>query len=68
MTDMAISELSDAELDAVAAGWGHSFKQFSFGNTAVQVAANNQLNIAGVNYRSSQGGDQANNNNAGNQA
>lgn len=69
MTDtdsMAITELSDAELDTVAAGF--SFKQYAFGNIAVQVAQNNQLNIAGVNYRSSQGGGQANNNNAGNQA
>lgn len=66
---MAITELSDAELDTVsAAGWGYSFKQFALGNTAVQVAANNQLNIAGINYGSSQGGSQANNNNAGNQA
>jgi len=63
---MAITELSDTELDTVAAGF--SFKQYAFGNIAVQVAANNQLNLAGINYRSSQGGDQANNNNAGNQA
>ena len=65
---LAISELSDAELDTVAAGWGYSFKQFALGNTAVQVAENNQVNIAALNYRSSQGGAQANNNNAGNQA
>lgn len=65
---MAITELSDAELDTVAAGWGYSFKQFALGNTAVQVAANNQLNIAAFNYNSSQGGSQVNNNNAGNQA
>ena len=64
---MAITELSDAELDTVAAA-GYSFKQFSYGNVAVQIAANNQLNIAGINYKSSQGGSQSNNNNAGNQA
>ena len=71
MTDtntMTISELSDAELDTVAAGWGYSFKQFALGNTAVQVAANNQVNISGFSYKSSQGGSQGNNNNAGNQA
>lgn len=60
---MAITELSDAELDTVAAG---SF-QFALGNLAVQLAANNQLNIAGVNFLSRQGGNQSNNNNAGNQ-
>jgi hypothetical protein len=64
---LVITELSDAELDTVAAaGWG--FKQISYGNVAVQIASNNQLNIAGVNYHSSQGGSQTNNNNAGNQA
>lgn len=71
MTDtntMTISELSDAELDTVAAGWGYSFKQFALGNTAVQVAANNQVNISGFSYNSTQGGAQGNNNNAGNQA
>ena len=66
-TEMAITELSDAELDAVAAA-GYSFKQYAFGNIAVQVAQNNQLNLAGVNYHSNQGGGQGNNNNAGNQA
>ena len=71
MTDtnaLMISDLSDAELDTVAAGWGYSFKQFALGNTAVQVAANNQVNISGLSYHSSQGGAQGNNNNAGNQA
>lgn len=65
---VAISDLSDAELDAVAAGWGYSFKQVALGNFALQIATNNQLNAAVVNVRSNQGGDQGNNNNAGNQA
>ena len=65
---VAISELSDADLDSVAAGWGYSFKQLALGNTAVQVAENNQLNISAFSYGSRQGGSQANNNNAGNQA
>ena len=62
-----ISDLSDAELDVVAAGYSYSFKQISVGNFALQLATNNQLNAAVVNVRSSQGGNQSNNNNAGNQ-
>ncbi len=65
-TDAMISELPDAELDLVAAGWGYSFAQFALGNIAVQVAANNQANFAGVNFLSNQGGSQSNSNNAGN--
>lgn len=63
-----VSNLSDAELDTVAAGWGYSFKQVAFGNFALQLATNNQVNAAVLNIGSSQGGSQANNNNAGNQA
>lgn len=63
-----VVDLSDSELDYVAAGWGYSFKQFALGNVAVQVAANNQVNLAAINVGSAQGGSQSNNNNAGNQA
>ncbi len=63
-----VSDLSDAELDCVAAGWGYSFKQFSGGNFALQLASNNQFNAAVLNVGSNQGGNQTNNNNAGNQA
>lgn len=66
---VVISDLSDAELDAVAAaGWGYSFKQVAVGNFALQLATNTQVNAAVKNVYSSQGGDQSNNNNAGNQA
>ena len=64
---MAISDLSDAELDAVAAGYGYSFKQVALGNFALQLASNNQVNASLFSVRSSQGGVQSNNNNAGNQ-
>ena len=63
-----ISGLSDAELDSVAAGFSYSFKQVAILNVAAQYAANNQANAAFVNIRSDQGGNQNNNNNAGNQA
>ena len=62
-----ISELSDAELDAVAAGYGY-FKQIAAFNVAAQFSSNNQANAAFVNIYSNQGGSQYNNNNAGNQA
>ena len=62
-----ISELSDTELDTVAAGGGY-FVQVAKYNVAKQWAANYQANLAVVNYDSSQGGSQVNNNNAGNQA
>lgn len=62
-----ITELSDTELDAVAAaGWGYT-KQVAAYNVAVQFASNNQANVAFANYASNQGGNQVNNNNAGNQ-
>ncbi len=63
-----IFELSDTELDSVAAGYGYSFKQVAILNVAGQYAVNNQANAAFVNILSSQGGTQSNNNNAGNQA
>lgn len=63
-----ILELSDAELDAVAAaGWGY-MKQVALFNVAAQYAENNQANAAFVNIHSDQGGNQYNNNNAGNQS
>jgi hypothetical protein len=63
-TDPApISELSDTELDSVAAG---SF-QFAFGNVAIAWQTNNQANLAIANFHNTQGGSQTNNNNAGNQ-
>jgi hypothetical protein len=65
---VAISDLSDAELDAVAAGYGYSFKQIALGNFALQIASNNQVNASFLSVRSSQGGGQTNNNNAGNMA
>ncbi len=65
---VAISDLSDAELDAVAAGYGYSFKQAALGNFALQIASNNQVNASFISVRSIQGGGQSNNNNAGNQA
>ena len=65
---VAISDLSDAELDAVAAGYGYSFKQAALGNFALQIASNSQVNASFISVRSSQGGAQSNNNNAGNQA
>ena len=67
---VAISDLSDAELDAVAAGNGYSysFKQLAAVNLAPQIASNNQVNASLFSVRSSQGGSQSNNNNAGNQA
>jgi hypothetical protein len=66
MTDkdsVAITELSDAELDTVAAG---SY-QVAWYNAAVAVQTNYQLNAAALNVFNYQGGSQTNNNNAGNQ-
>ena len=57
-----ISELSDTELDSVAAGW-----QIAVYNVALQAAVNNQANLAVANIFARQGGNQTNNNNAGNQ-
>lgn len=67
-TDVAvISDLSDAELDVVAAGT-YKFKQVALGNFALAFQQNNQVNAAVFNVGSNQGGSQTNNNNAGNQA
>ncbi len=44
---VAISELSDAELDSVAAGWGYSFKQLALGNTAVQLTIHQSSSVHG---------------------
>lgn len=62
-----VSDLSDAELDAVAAG-SYKFKQVALGNFALAFQSNSQVNAAVFNIGSSQGGGQSNNNNAGNQA
>lgn len=64
---LVISDLSDAELDTVGAGYGYSFKQVALGNFALQLASNSQTNISIVSFGSGQGGAQSNNNNAGNQ-
>lgn len=61
-----ISELSDVELDVVAAGRHHSSGQVAFDNFALQIAANSQLNVAVASDGAGQGGDQSNRNNAGN--
>ena len=63
-----ISELPDAELDSVAAGYSYSFKQVAILNVAGQYAVNNQANASFINILSTQGASQSNNNNAGNQA
>ena len=41
-----ISELSDADLDVVAAGWGHSTNQFSAGNLALGIQIAPTVNVA----------------------
>ncbi len=64
---VAISDLSDAELDVVAAGT-YKFTQVAIGNFALAFQSNSQVNAAVFNIGSSQGGSQYNNNNAGNQA
>ncbi len=61
-----ISELSDIELDAVAAGHRHSSGQSAYGNFALQIATNGQLNVAVASDGAGQGGNQSNSNNAGN--
>ncbi len=63
-----ISELSDAELDVVAAAGQYygTFAQVSLGNIAVGVQVNNQVNVAVLSFGSTQGGNQSNFNNAGN--
>jgi len=73
----AVYDLSDAELDAVAAG-KHSYTataygsflsssgQFSLGAIAIGVQVNNQVNVAVLSFGSVQGGSQTNINNSGN--
>ncbi len=71
---VAVYELSDADLDAVAAGRhthvafsgsmtspGH----FSVGDVAIAVQVNSQVNVAVLSYDLVQGGSQTNVNNAG---
>ena len=65
MSHTLITTLSDGELDAVAAG-KHSSGQFAYGNYALQVASNKQLNVALASDYTQQGGSQSNSNNAGN--
>jgi hypothetical protein len=59
-----ISELSDAELDTVAAA-GYNFQVAKY-NFALAYQSNKQVNAAVVNIYSNQGGDQTNINNSGN--
>ena len=60
----ALYQLSDAELDLVAAG-RHRFAQVSIGNIAIGFQINNQVNIAVLSAGAMQGGSQTNFNNAG---
>ncbi len=60
---MTISELSDIELDSVAAGRG---RQVAVDNVAIQFARNAQANLSLFSDGANQGGNQSNNNNAGN--
>lgn len=60
---MTVSELSDIELDFVAAGRG---RQVAFGNIAIQFARNAQTNLSLFSDSAGQGGAQTNLNNAGN--
>ena len=63
----ALCQLSDDELDLVAAGGGHRYKlaQVSVGNIAIGIQVNNQINIAVLSAGAVQGGSQSNLNNAG---
>jgi hypothetical protein len=62
----ALCQLSDAELDLVAAGVSHhKLAQISIGNIAIGVQINNQINIAVLSAGAMQGGSQSNFNNAG---
>ena len=62
----ALCQLTDAELDLVAAGAGrHRFSQVSIGNIAIGFQINNQINIAVLSAGATQGGSQSNFNNAG---
>ena len=65
MSHTQVTALSDGELDAVGAG-KHSYGQFAYGNYALQIASNKQLNVALASDYSQQGGNQSNSNNAGN--
>ena len=60
----ALCQLSDAELDLVAAG-RQRFAQVSIGNIAIGFQINNQVNIAVLSPGATQGGSQTNFNNAG---
>ncbi len=66
--DAAVCELSDAELDLVAAPGGYhgALVSISVGNIALGFQVNNQVNIAILSIGSVQGGSQTNINNAGN--
>lgn len=64
----AVGELSDAELDLVAAAGSYHgrFAAVSIGNIAIGFQVNNQVNIAILSIGSVQGGSQTNINNSGN--
>lgn len=66
--DAAACELSDAELDLVAAAGSYrgAFASVSIGNIAIGFQVNNQVNIAVLSLGSVQGGSQTNINNSGN--
>ena len=65
---VGICDLSDDDLDVVAAGslYGASrVSQGSFGNIALAVQINNEVNVAAFSPGASQGGGQSNLNNSG---
>lgn len=65
--DAAVCELSDAELDLVAAAGSPrgSLVNVSIGNIAIGFQVNNQVNVAVLSFGSVQGGSQTNINNSG---
>ena len=65
--DAAMRELSDADLDLVAAAGSSrgSLVSVSIGNIAIGFQVNNQVNIAVLSLGSVQGGSQTNINNSG---
>lgn len=65
--DAMVCELSDAELDLVAAAGSTrgSLVNISIGNIAIGFQLNNQINIAVLSLGSIQGGSQTNINNSG---
>jgi len=67
LCDAAVCELSDAELDLVAAAGVSrgSLVNVSIGNIAIGFQLNNQVNIAVLSFGSIQGGSQTNINNSG---